>query len=50
MNGDESQPQKPERTPDEQAVIEYLEKSYGRALTPQEVHLTLEQAYAIDHI
>jgi hypothetical protein len=39
MHGDESQPQKPELTPDEQAVIGYLEKSYGRPLTPQEVHL-----------
>jgi hypothetical protein len=40
----------PELTPDEQAVIDDLEKSYGRPLTPQEVHLSLEQAYAIGHI
>lgn len=31
-------------TEEELSVIEYLERSYGRALTPQEEYLSLEQA------
>jgi hypothetical protein len=31
----------------EQEIIDLLEKSYGRKLTPQEIHLSLEQAREI---
>jgi hypothetical protein len=34
-------------TKDERSIIEYLERSYGRALTPQETYLSLQQARQI---
>jgi hypothetical protein len=34
-------------TKDERSIIEYLERSYGRPLTPQEAWLALEQARAV---
>ena len=37
-------------TPDEQAIISYLEKAYGRPLTPQEIHVSLEQARAVGNL
>jgi hypothetical protein len=33
--------------PEEQEIIDLLERSYGRPLTEQEIHVSLEQARAI---
>ncbi len=37
-------------TPDEQAIVTYLEKDRGRPLTEQEIHLSLEQARHIGEL
>jgi hypothetical protein len=35
------------RNPDEQAIINFLEKAWGRKMTEQEINLALEQARAV---
>jgi hypothetical protein len=37
-------------TPDEQAIIDFVEKSKGRKLSRQEVNLSLKQARAIGEL
>jgi hypothetical protein len=37
-------------TPEEQEIIDYLETSYGRPLTEQEIYLSLEQARHIGNL
>jgi len=41
---------KPHRTPDEQRLIDYMEKSEGRPLTEQEKNLSIDQAYSFGEL
>jgi|GraSoi013_2_20cm_2_1032436.scaffolds.fasta_scaffold62632_2 hypothetical protein len=36
-----------EMTKEEREIVEFLERSFGRALTPQEIYLSLQQARQI---
>jgi hypothetical protein len=37
-------------TPDEQGIVDFVERCSGRPLTPQEINLSLEQARAIGEL
>ena len=42
--------EKKKPTPEEQEIIDFVEKSKGRKLTPQEINLSLKQARAIGEL
>jgi len=42
--------EKPQYTKEEQELIDFMEKRWGRKLTPQEINLSLEQARSVGHL